>query len=159
MSALWHWADQNHAQFALALLVGGFIAIAVLREAGWAASETFERLTGIAGSARLSLGDAAQRAYDYAMERHLPIAAAADRAKGLGSPVDWFAQSIVKVVPVYGKRHASTASERIAPRLRSQLRVLADGSSLGRGDDADFHEVSVKGGDFNRYLRWARTLR
>jgi hypothetical protein len=87
-----------------------------------------------------SLGDAARKIYLDAKTEKLPIAVVAERAAAPDSPTKWFADSMLKVMPVYRKVDGGY----------EEVDVIAEQESL---DD-----LYVRRRDCRTYMRWARTL-
>jgi hypothetical protein len=87
-----------------------------------------------------SLGDSARKIYLDAKTEKLPIAVVAERAAAPDSPTKWFADSMLKVMPVYRKVDGGY----------EEVDVVGQQESL--------EELYVRRRDCRNYMRWARTL-
>lgn len=102
-----------------------------------------------------SLGDAAQRALDTARQEKLALLHIAERE---GEPQFWFALNILGLVAVEGRR---IGTDRAAPLDRSSFNAFvldADMTKLCAGPSEEITELQVSAHEFDKYLRWARTV-
>lgn len=90
-----------------------------------------------------SLADAAQLAADFAAAEHLPIAATVTDA------IRWHSETILKTVPVYGKRG------HFSERVPAGAELQGDKALTG---DGEWTNLEVNGRDFEGYLEWLRTF-
>lgn len=125
----------SSAALLLALLItaavaAGFFAFARRRGAAE------ERLDD--ASAMMSVPDAAAAAYEIARSEGMTIAWVAENAKDANGPAEWFAQSLVKVVPAYRK----------------------SGSGFERSRDvvSGVQSLYIRKRDFQTYIDWARGM-
>lgn len=107
------------------------------------------------------LREAAKVAYKQAYRRNLPILKAAALNRTPEDILLWFEKSILRQVPVYGRRVPSNVVEIIDATQTRKMTVLIDGDSVGSMDSKQpiYVDLHVRPKDFKKYMRWAKTVR
>lgn len=90
-----------------------------------------------------SLAEAAEAANTIAEAEKLPIAVATS------DPLRWHREAILKTVPVYGSR--GRAAEQVPATA-----VLHGERACG--DLGEWTDLTVRAGDFQRYLEWLHSI-
>jgi len=105
-----------------------------------------------------ALADAAQRALDTARIEKLPLAYIAAR-NGEDRAQHWFANNMLHVVSVMGRRPDSTASEVLTSSKIDGLTLDRDMRVLGTGGAANptFVDLRVPLAEFAKYIAFVRT--
>jgi len=88
----------------------------------------------------MTLMDAAEAVYETARRERMVIVTVAERARGQ-TALEWFAQSIAGVVPVYRLSNPDTFEK-------------LDGPSVG----AELQSLYIRKSDYQTYIRWARPM-
>jgi len=130
-----------------------------------AALALLERLyrRGFSGTPKLDsdpapLQTAAKRAYDYAREKRLPLAAIAERKSGPGDAVDWFENHLLRTVSVSATSLQTGAVRALGSLARAGMVAVPSGIAQSAGGEPVFGEPMVSARDFKTYLRWVRTV-
>ena len=101
---------------------------------------------------------AAKRAYDYAREKRLPLAAIAERKSGPGDAVDWFENHLLRTVSVSATSLQTGAVRALGSLARAGMVAVPSGIAQSAGGEPVFGEPMVSARDFKTYLRWVRTV-
>lgn len=99
-----------------------------------------ERIAHDGKTAMMSLMEAAEAVYETARRERMVIVTVAEKARGQ-TAVDWFAQSIAGVVPVYRLKDSNTYEK-------------LDGANVG----AELQSLYIRKRDYQTYVRWARPM-
>jgi uncharacterized protein YaiE (UPF0345 family) len=91
-------------------------------------------------TAMMPLMEAAEAVYETARRERMVIVTVAERARGQ-TAVEWFAQSIAGVVPVYRVRDSNTFEK-------------LDAANVG----AELQSLYIRKRDYQTYVRWARPM-
>lgn len=91
-----------------------------------------------------TLEEAARAAHAIATAEHLPINAAPT-----GDPELWHRETLLKVVPVYGRRMRHSERVPVSAHLEGEHAA----AEMGKWSD-----LTVKGADFQRYLDWLHSI-
>jgi hypothetical protein len=104
-----------------------------------------------------TLSDAGRVAYRKALNERLPLAHIAEQSE---RPQFWFANNILQVVDVYGKPPDEADHVRLTREVASGLKLADDMSALvAPGEDQPrFVDLRVTKEEFERYMKWARTV-
>lgn len=104
-----------------------------------------------------TLSDAGRAAYQKALNERLPLAHIAEQSE---RPQFWFANNILQVVDVYGKPPDEVGHVRLTREITSGLKLADDMSALvAPGEDQPrFVDLRVTKEEFERYMKWARTV-
>lgn len=91
-----------------------------------------------------TLEEAAEAAHLIAMAEHLPVSGAP------GSSTEaWHRETMLKMIPVYGRRGVNDEQIPAGARLEGDRAVRDTGAWTG---------LKVKGADYKRYLEWLRSV-
>lgn len=118
---------------------------------------SFHTMTSLDLSNALFLRDAARRLYQQVLSEGLPLAHIAEQSE---RPQYWFANSMLHVVDVLGRRpndeaHTVLTRDIIrALKLSDDTQVLIDPET----GDAQFADLRVAMEQLERYMDWARTV-
>jgi hypothetical protein len=104
------------------------------------------------------LRTAAEVAYDYARERHLPLAAVAERRGASGNAVDWFENHMLHAVPVSATVLKTGGVKVLGSHTRARMCAVPGGIAKTADGDPVYADPMVKAKDFRTYLRWVRTV-
>jgi hypothetical protein len=103
----------------------------------------------------MPLRQAAQLAYDYARKQGSPLAAVAKRS---GNAASWFANSLLKTVPVSATLPNTGAIQVLAAATRARMCAVADGIAKTAGGEPVYSDPTVRAKDFNKYMHWLRSV-
>jgi len=103
----------------------------------------------------MSLRVAAQMAYDYARVQGSPLAAVAERS---GDAASWFANSLLKTVPVSATLLNTGATQTLAAATRARMCAVADGIAKTTSGEPVYCDPTVRAKDFKKYLHWLRSV-
>ena len=104
------------------------------------------------------LRTAAERAYDYAREKRLPLAAIAERKSGPGDAVDWFENHMLRAVPVSATSLKTGTVKALGSLTRAGTYAVPSGIAKSAVGKAVYGDPMVSAKDFKAYLRWVRTV-
>ncbi|MDE2499963.1 MAG: hypothetical protein KGL56_07185 [Alphaproteobacteria bacterium] len=104
------------------------------------------------------LRTAAEVAYDYARERHLPLASVAERRGASGGAVDWFENHMLHAVPVSATVLKTGSVKVLGARTRARMCAVPSGIANSVDGDPVYGDPMVTAKDFRTYLRWMRTV-
>ena len=104
-----------------------------------------------------TLSDAGRVAYQKALNERLPLAHIAEQSN---HPQFWFANNILQVVDVLGNPPEEAGHVRFTREITSGLKLTDDMSALvAPGEDQPrFVDLRVTKEEFERYMKWARTV-
>ena len=103
----------------------------------------------------MSLTQAAQLAYDYAKTQGSPLSAVAERS---GDATGWFANSVLKTVPVSATLLNTGAIQSLAAATRARMCAVPDGIAKTAGGEPIYCDPTVRAKDFKKYLNWLRSV-
>ncbi|GEM_PF-5417164 len=103
------------------------------------------------------LRDTAHAVYQTALDEKLPLAHIAEQS---GLPHHWFANNILHVVHVLGRRTESAGHEVLTQELIRDLKLNDDMTVLILPGEKQpkFLDLQVAKEECKRYLDWARTV-
>ena len=99
-----------------------------------------DRIAHDGKTAMMPLMEAAQAVYETARRERMVIVTVAERARGQ-TALEWFAQSIAGVVPVYRLRDSNAFEKLATPSVGAELQSLY-----------------IRKSDYQTYIRWARPM-
>jgi hypothetical protein len=121
----------------------------------------FQRIQHPASSSEIKeaeiLATAARRAYQKALNERLPLAHIAEQSE---RPQYWFANNMLQVVEVYGLPAGEADFVSLTREITSGLKLMDDMATLVDPDENQprYGELRVTKAQFERYLKWARTV-
>ena len=103
----------------------------------------------------MPLTQAAQLVYDYAKTKGSPLAAVAERS---GDAASWFANSLLKTVPVSATLLNTGAVQSLAAATRARMCAVPGGIAKTAGEEPVYCDPTVRAKDFKKYLHWMRSV-
>lgn len=109
------------------------------------------------GGRIFTLEEAAERALDVARREKLALVHIAERD---GPAQFWFAQNILKLVAVEGRRSGATQFEALSKSTLESCTLDAGMTKLFATSEAEprVTDIQVPQGELEKYLTWARTV-
>src|SRR5665213_19479 len=106
-----------------------------------------------------TLVEAARLALSTAQKEHLPLAHVATQSGVERAPL-WFAKSMLQVIVIGGRLPGTARKEALTHDLLGGLTLDSDMCSLRAPGDKRpcFVDLFVIRGEFEKYIRWARTV-
>jgi hypothetical protein len=104
-----------------------------------------------------TLEEAAERALDVARRERLALVHIAERE---GPPQFWFARNILRLVVVEGRRAGASQLEALNKSTLEGCTLDAGMTKLFAPSESEprITDIQVPQGEFEKYLKWARTV-
>jgi hypothetical protein len=104
-----------------------------------------------------TLANAARRAYQTALNERLPLAHIAEQSE---RPQYWFANNMLQVIEVCGLPSGEADFVSLTREITSGLKLMDDMATLVEPEASQprYGELRVTKEQFERYLKWARTV-
>lgn len=104
-----------------------------------------------------TLAQGAGVTYDAAKKEKLPLAYVAEQS---GNPVFWFANSILHVVTVYGRRTDEADYVHLTREVTGKHTLAKDMTALTAADttSTDYVDLRLTKSELALYMDWARTV-
>jgi hypothetical protein len=121
----------------------------------------FQRIQHPASSSDIkqayTLANAARRAYQTALNERLPLAHIAEQSE---RPQYWFANNMLQVVEVYGLPAGEADFVSLTREITSSLKLMDDMATLVEPEESQprYGDLRITNEQFERYLKWARTV-
>jgi hypothetical protein len=104
-----------------------------------------------------NLAVAGRKAYQLALQEKLPLATIADQS---GRAPYWFASNLLMVVDTYGTQPGQAEAVLLTSEVLNGLKLSDDMLALvapGESDPA-YTDLRLTAEQFERYMKWARTV-
>jgi hypothetical protein len=104
-----------------------------------------------------SLANAGRAAYQTALNERLPLAHIAEQS---GHPQYWFANNILQIVEGYGSPPEKANHVLLTREITNSLKLSDDILSLAEPGKShpSYVDLRVTNEQFERYMKWARTV-
>ena len=105
----------------------------------------------------IGLGVAAQRAYEIFKKEQLALLTVSESQKDSAGPLDWIANNIAGLVPIFGLRE----NEKIELLSRTEkIKTFPNGTATGieAQSQSEVWQLQISQEGLATYLRWAREV-